>query len=332
MTDRVTDTAAERVLVTGAGGFVCSHIVAALLDAGFYVLALDRTFDDGWRARFAHAGDRLMLYNVDATTLPDVPVDYLVHGAALTANPKQAGLTAEQHLQSNLDPLFAATDWAYRMGVKRAVFISSGAVYPRQAVDGTHELAPVAEDEPTAPETLYGIAKEVMERLIRSLNAEFGRPFVTIRLSNLYGPFEIARLTRPRVSRVAEMIYEGLTEGRIFTASSLPGDWTFAPDVGRMTCALLKASFLKHDLYNVTSGQTYTLRQLARAVQTHLPHLTVEGPDTPPGQPFADLIFQRPPLANGRLMEEFGFPAWTNLHDGIGQTIAWMREYLRVGS
>jgi nucleoside-diphosphate-sugar epimerase len=334
--------AAWRVLVTGAGGFVCSHLIDGLLSAGAMVIALDHGFDLAWRARFATAGERLTVIEAEAadlpalTILPTLSVDVLIHGAALTADPDAAGLTPEAHLRANLDPLLAATAWAREKRVKRAIFISSAGVYPRLVADASQQHAehtPLTEADPASPESLYAVAKLTMEGMIRALRTDYRVPFITIRLSNVYGPFEAARPSRPRTSRLGRMIEDALAKGRMRPDPTLPADWTFAPDLGQAVIALLTAD-LQHDLYNVGCGRAYTDHELAVAVQAQVPEAVIEGADagTSPVAPLPGAAIRyRPPMSNARFTTSTGFSAWTSLHDGIGQTVVWMRQHLALG-
>lgn len=312
----------ERVLVTGAGGFVCSHVVGALLAAGYAVIALDRAFDVAWHERFASYAAQLIVIEGDSAQLPDLPASHLIHGAALTADPAQAGLTPEQHLRANLDPLLAVTAWARETHVKRGLFISSAGVYPRQmTTEAAASRAPLTEDDPTAAESLYGVAKLTMERLVNVLRAEYGCSFVSVRFSNLYGPHEVARASRPRTSRLTRLIQTALETGRVQPDPTLPSDWTFAPDIGNALIALLQSE-PRHSLYNVGSGAAYSDHDLALAIQTHLPDLTVVKSPSPTAP-----VRYRPPMSNVRFSAETGFEAWTSLHRGIGQTITWLRDH-----
>jgi nucleoside-diphosphate-sugar epimerase len=312
----------ERVLVTGAGGFMCSHVVAALLNAGYAVIALDRAFDPAWRTRFAGHDELLMIIESDATRLPDLPATVLIHGAALTADPEQAGLTPEQHLRANLDPLLTATAWARNVRVKRALFISSAGVYRRSVTTEPNSRAVLTEADVPDPESLYAVAKLTMETLVSVLRAEYGVPFATVRFGNVYGPHEIARPSRPRTSRLTRLIQTALTTGRVQPDHTLPADWTFAPDIGAALVALLRSE-CRHSLYNVNSGAAYSDHDLALAIQTHLPDLAViKSPAAP--------VPARPPLSNARFSAETGFSAWTSLHRGIGQSIAWLREQASI--
>ncbi len=312
----------RRALVTGAGGFVGRHIVEALLASGWQVLALDRAFDAALAASWQSYGDRLLLLESDAVGLPVTDADAVVHAAALTANPSDLGLTPEEHLRANLDPMLAALAWAAERDA-RALLISSSAVY-RESAPG-----PLDETAPPTPLGLYAVAKTTAEALAETLRTEYGRDVAAVRLSSIYGPGELPRLTRPRTSPVARLIVEALETGRISVYRSDPArDWTYAPDIGVAIAALLNAPRLNHALYNVASGQVLTPLQTAEAIAAALPDVRLDiregaDPALPPLTRFGVLTHQR-------LLDDTGFSAWTPFETGISVTAGWMQSQMEA--
>jgi UDP-glucose 4-epimerase len=304
-----------RVVITGAGGFVCSHIAVALVEAGFHVLAVDHVFDPLTRWRFSQlAPNRLALFEGDLTDLIGETADYLIHGAAITAEPAERGEDPLTNFRSNLSPALFALEWAARAGIRLTAVISSGAVFG-QALD-----APADEDTLTFPQnSLYAAAKNAVDDLVAVLRQRYGMNVVSLRLGNLYGPYETARATRPRVSRLAALISQALEEGRLtVNRAAVARDWTFAPDIGRAIAALLVAPSLQYPLYHVTSGQLITELDMAEAIALHLPNVRID--------PFDGERSRSSSLKGERLREAVDFDAWTPLPVGVGMTIAALQH------
>lgn len=309
----------QRVLITGAGGFVCSAVMRVLLDKGWHVTAVDRTFDD----MLVHQlnlrwPEQVTFVQADSNDLPDVEADALVHGAAITASAEELGQTAEANFRANLDPLLSVTEWADSHHVKRSLFISSSAVY------SATEAGPVTETKPTSPIGLYAVAKQTTEAYIATLHEEFGRDVATIRLSNVYGIDEKPRTTRPRVSLVGRMIQEAVQTGVVTAYRDDPArDWTFALDIGRGIDALLTQPTLQHSLYNVASEQVYSPLEVALVIQGCIPEVQLNVRDG--NNPTVPILTRRGYLANQRLRNDTGFDDWTPFEKGICQAIETQR-------
>jgi UDP-glucose 4-epimerase len=306
-----------KVLVTGAGGCVCRHIVNAVEEGGHHVVALDRHFDPDLRATWR---GEVELLEGDVTALPDEPVDVLIHGAAVTGSPEALNQTAMHNFRATLDPALSAMSWAADHA-KRAMFISSSAVYDRT------DPGPVDETMPAVPRGLYAVAKHSIERLVETYAAEYGYRWTTIRLSNVFGPGEMPRPTRPRLSLIGHLIRQALTDGRITVSTEEPArDWTFAPDIGRVVNALLGVREWSHTLYHVASEQRATPGEIALLLETVIPELVCVFIQAPlPDRPRLTRLGY---LANARLRKETGFSAWTAFEDALRQTVEWQRAQL----
>jgi nucleoside-diphosphate-sugar epimerase len=311
-------TGQKRALVTGAGGFVCRHIISALLNDGYAVVAVDRAFDPDLLAAWRDMPIEIL--QADSQTIPDMTVDAVIHGAALTASAEESDLSPENHLRANLEPTLTMLEWAARNHVRRTVCVSSSAVYA--TTNGV-----VTEDMPPTPDNLYAIAKAATESLVKTLRSTNQRDAITIRLSNVYGAGERSRATRPRASLVGQMVESALTSGRIrVQRPDEMRDWTFAPDIGRAVRRLLKQETLNHALYNIASEQRLTARQLAEAIAEHIPATQIiesaEAGDQSP-------LTRQGYLSHQRLQDETGFTNWTPIKDGLARVIADNLEAIR---
>jgi nucleoside-diphosphate-sugar epimerase len=306
-TERQADQ--RSIIITGAGGFVGGHIAAAASDAGYRVIAVDRSFAT------SHVNNRkIETIEGESGCLTDLRADYLIHAAAITAKPEELGMTPIQHFRANTEIMFEALTWVEKHHPKRAIFISSDSVY------GPNPGTMVVEEAQPNPQETYSLAKYTMEKLIVELLPTTS--VHAIRLGGVFGPGEIPRPMRPRVSPITKMIHQALTENRIeVAANSVPRTWTYAPDIGRAVVAMLNAPSLRHPVYNVAAAHLHTPQFIAEIIQRYLPQATIER--VPGGIPV-----QRGQLATKRLKVDTGFGDWTPITDGISHTITWQRNYL----
>lgn len=309
----------QRVLVTGAGGFVGRNMVQALSKAGLCVLALDRNFDADIQQSWQNNTDsRIELISDDVSKLPNLEADFVVHGAAITASPEEAGHAPEENYRANMDSVLHVLEWARSQNVRRVIVLSSGAVY-RASQPG-----PIDEKIPTTPLGLYAVAKDAAERLVETLRTEYGRDIVAARLSNIYGPHERARVSRPRTSLVSKMVQTALEHGHLTVFRQGDAlDWTFAPDIGHAIERMLAAPALQQHVYNVASEQILTPLDIAHAIKTVLPSIEL---DIREGRDPANVARTRlGHLSSKRLRAELGFAQWTSFEQGLQAVIAWQQ-------
>lgn len=298
----------QRVLVTGAGGFVGRHIVTALLASGWQVIALDQAWDAELLAAWS-AQPALTLLQTEIMTLPKLDVTVLIHAAAITRQP-DADYSPEMHLHDNLAPTLHLLQWAQQHTIRRAIFLSSDAVF-------TASQGSISEDQPPTPNNTYAAAKAAIEQLITTLHDDYERDMLTIRLSGIYGTGEYARISRPHTSLIQRMVQAALHTGVIqVPAQSIARSWTLVDDIGRAVVALLSTPTLHHSLYNVASEERLSAIQVAHAIQRHLPLITIDM-DTTPVEPTQRQGY----LSHARLKSDTGFADWTPFDVGIGQVI-----------
>jgi nucleoside-diphosphate-sugar epimerase len=317
-------TAPQRILVTGAGGFVCSHMVEVLLAAGRHVVGMDQAFDpdlkDAWMTRWP---DQIELIETTLDQVPDTQVDSVIHGAAITARPEEVALSPEGYVRASIEPTLTLLEWARDHCAGRFVFISSSAVF-RQTQQG-----PVDETMPAAPYGLYAVAKYTTETLLDTLCQQYERDLVAVRLSNLYGSRERTRPTRPRRGLLGEMIESAVEHNRIVVYEQDPArDWTYVPDIGRAMLTLLNMPELKQPLYHVAAEQVVLPLEMAQAIQRIIPGVTIEcraGLD-----PRGKKLTQQGYLSSERFRTETGFDEWTPFEQGLREAIEQRRHTTEI--
>lgn len=265
-------------LVTGGAGYIGSHVVRALLDAGFRVAALD-DLSTG-REEFLPRGVPLARASVLDTPAVEAALrEHSVDGVIHCAGFKYAGESVARPLHtwrqnlSGTESLLRATE---SIGVARMVFSGSAAVY------GTPREELVTEQTPTAPESPYGESKLAAELLIRGqvlATAGTGTPLAATSLRY----FNVAGSADPSVHDVSPYnvlprVFTGLVEGR---APVINGDDFDTPDgtcvrdyidVGDVALAHVAAAVAfasgraLEPVYNLGSGAGTSVRELVDAM------------------------------------------------------------------
>lgn len=294
-------TARGPILVTGAGGFVGTALAAGLAALGHEVLALDRAFDAQAEAALGTVS-RITADLVEGT--PALPAcDTIIHAAALTTSPTALGLTDAQHLAANMAPLMAMIAHADRTRPRAFVFLSSSGVFAEG--DGSPDLTDT--DLPTATGP-YSAAKKAGEALVPGALGAVSETFV-LRLGYLYGPNEVARPSRRRVSQLQQWLGDAAAGRPLAVSRDDPRrDWTFAPDLAPAIARLLAGPGSARPLHLCTP-EAVSDSALAGLIRAHYPGARIEpGPARP----------AKAPMRPSRHPALEGF-RWTPLAEGLAR-------------
>lgn len=294
----------NRVLVTGAGGFVGSHLALGLTRLGFEVVVTDKSFDEAAAARLG--GLELVTGDLRGLELQGA-FDYLIHGAAITADPIELGVSEAAYLAENLELTMTALTLAQTHSVNRFVFLSSAGVFSPSQIGLL--------DETALPDSLglYAAAKRTGELAAQSLRAAGALDAASVRLGNLYGPDEVPRTTRPRVGLIARWLAEAdIANTLTVTNPDALREWTHVQDLAPAVAWLFKRPDLP-DVTHLCAPDVLTDRQLAEKLQHLLPGTTLE-PSADPASPV------RPPLGSC-LTETLGLKHWTPLDAGLAELV-----------
>jgi len=175
-----------KILITGGAGFIGSHLVDALIEEGCYVKVVDNLSNGKLQNLEQHRDNaKFEFIRGDVTVPSDISgsldgIDIVFHLACLGVRHSIAH-PFENH-RVNAEGTLVVLEEAYRAKVERFICCSSSEVY------GTAINAPMKEDHPTYPCTVYGAAKLAGEAYTRAYHSAYGFNSVIIRPFNTYGP------------------------------------------------------------------------------------------------------------------------------------------------
>jgi UDP-glucose 4-epimerase len=183
------DAAVMTVLVTGGAGYIGSHMVHALVDAGERVVVLDNlTTGFDWAVAkgvplvIAETGDQARV----AALIAEHKVDAIIHFAASIVVPDSVADPLGYYRNNTVNSR-ALIETAVKGGVRHFIFSSTAAVY------GNPERVPVREDDPTIPMSPYGSSKLMTEIMLRDAGAAHGLRHVILRYFNVAGADPLGR-------------------------------------------------------------------------------------------------------------------------------------------
>lgn len=271
----------RRVLITGAGGFVGRALALGFADLGWRVIGLDRAFDP--------ERDDPDLQRVTAELAHGVPhhvsdVELVVHAAWVTSETGTPGRTKADYLALNLRPLLAILEYTARSQASTFVLLSSSGVFaPGDAEDGLTDAHAATGTTP------YGASKRAAELLVpAALDPDTAVHIV--RLGYLFGPGEVARPSRTKVSLVARLLAAARAGLPLSVRSDDPRrDWTFTPDLAKALEILVDGPPAGGPVH-VGSRHVVTDSAVASLIAEHVPGATTvpmpaPGPAKPPMVP-----------------------------------------------
>lgn len=256
-----------KALVTGAAGFVGSHLVDALLQHGWQVVGVDR-FSDYYPARIkrqnldaASEDPRFELHDVDLASADLGPllegVDTVFHLAAQAGVRSSWGSEFAGYLHDNVmatQRLLEAVTGSVHGA--RVVYASSSSVY------GNAERYPTSEEDLPAPHSPYGVTKLAAEHLCQLYGANLGVHTVSLRYFTVYGPRQ-----RPDMAfhRLCGAVLGGEPFPMIGDGSQIR-DFTYVEDVVRANLAAATAEVPPGTCVNVAGGTQISLREVCGLV------------------------------------------------------------------
>jgi NAD dependent epimerase/dehydratase len=314
----------RKVLVTGAGGFIASHLVEALQVAGAEVRAFVRYNSRGDSGLLRHLSPetfrQLEIIPGDLRDLPAIQdalrgVQTVLHLGALIAIPysyAHPSEVVETNVIGTLNVLLAGRE----AGVERIVHTSTSEVY------GTALRVPIDEAHPLQGQSPYSASKIGADKLAESFYRSFELPVVTLRPFNTYGPRQSARAVIPTIITQAltrDVIQLGNLEAR--------RDLTYVADTVAGFLLAAEVPGLEGETINLGAGTEVSIGDLAQAIiaQVNRPvRIEIDPARLRPEKSEVQRLLSDNTLAHQRL----GWRPQVDLETGLTRTIAWIQAHL----
>jgi len=188
-----------KVLVTGGAGFIGSHVVDVLIEAGHHVVIVDNLWEHGGgKMENVNPNARFHKMDIRDTALQNIFEEEQPEAICHLAAQHSVKISTDDPIHDasvNILGLINLLQNAIRFGVRKIIFSSSGATY------GTVANMPVDENTSQHPESPYGTTKMASEFYLRFWKNMYGLDFTILRYGNVYGPRQDP-LGKPGVSAI----------------------------------------------------------------------------------------------------------------------------------
>jgi len=313
-----------KILVTGAEGFIGSHLAELVVEKGYEVKAFVRynfTNDWGWLETSKYLKD-IEIYTGDVRDYDSVydamkDVDVVFHLAALIGIP-YSYVSPLAYIKTNTEGTYNILEAGRKLGVDRIIVTSTSEIY------GTAQYVPIDEKHPYNPQSPYAASKASADHLALSYYRSFDTPVTIIRPFNTYGPRQSARAIIPTI---VTQILSGKTQIRLGNLTPTR-DLNYVKDIanGFITVGLHEKTI--GDVYNIGSGREISIGELAQKIVDLLGRHVEIVQDEKRVRPDKSEVERLLCNANKAKALTGWAPKYT-LEEGLKETIEWIQNNMQ---
>ena len=315
----------KRVLVTGADGFIGSHLTELLLEKGYKVRALAyyNSFNYwGWLEEFSsHPNLEVVTGDIRdpffvKTIMKDIEVVF--HLAALIAIPYSYH-APDSYVDTNIKGTLNICQAAKELKGIRVLHTSTSEVY------GTAQYVPIDESHPKQPQSPYSASKIAADAMAMSFYSSFGLPVTVVRPFNTYGPRQSARAIIPTIITQIASGKETIELGDLRPTRDL----NFVRDTCMGFLAIDQEPATIGMEINIASNTEISMNDLVLLIAKLMGTSIKIKTDLERLRPKNSEVFRL--FGNNSLLKQLtGWSSQTNLEDGLKETIAWFTNPLNL--
>ena len=308
-----TITKDSKIYIAGHRGMVGSAIWRALEAKGYTNLI-------GKTSRELDLRNQQAVYDFIQTQAPEIIIDAAARVGGILANNDYPYnfLMENMQIQNNL------IQAAHELNVQKFVFLGSSCIYPKLAPQPLKEEYLLTDSlEPT--NEWYAIAKISGVKLCEAIRKQFGKDFVSLMPTNLYGPFdnfdlETSHVLPAMLRKFHEAAQNGHTAVTLWGSGTPMREFLHVDDLAQAVLFAVENQLPEH-LYNVGTGTDVTIKELAETIQTITEHQgdIIWDSDKPDGTPKK--------LMDSHKMRNLGWSPVYDLKTGINHTYNWFLKH-----
>jgi NAD dependent epimerase/dehydratase len=312
------DISNKKVLVTGADGFIGSHLVEMLIKKGAIVRALSyyNSFNNiGWLEDISCLSDLEVVQGDirDSFFIKRITndIDVIFHLAALIAIP-YSYVAPMSYIDTNVKGTLNICEAALQSGCKKVIHTSTSEVY------GTAKYVPINEEHPLQPQSPYSASKTGADQLALSYFYSYGLPVTIARPFNTYGPRQSARAVIPSV-----IIQIANKNAQIEVGDTTPTrDFSYVEDTCKGFISLAESEFTSGKVINIGSDSEISISDTISVIQKIMGTDISIKPVAERLRPGASEV-RRLWCDNTKIKNLCGFEPEYSLENGLRKTVEW---------
>mgnify|MGYP001262840827 CR=1 FL=1 len=309
------------VLITGAAGFIGSHLTEYLVEKGYKIIAFDRynsNGDWGWLERSKYNNDfQVILGDIrdyDSVSKAMNGCDAVFHLAALIGIP-YSYVSPLAYIRTNIEGTYNVLEAAKNLELEQILVTSTSETY------GTAQYVPIDEKHPLVGQSPYSASKIAADQLSISYHRSFELPVKLVRPFNTYGPRQSARAIIPTI--ISQLLY-GKTEIKLGSLTP-KRDLTYVIDTCKGFEEIYRSDSLFGEVTNIGMKSEISIGDLAKLIARLMNvELSIKSTDERirPENSEVNRLFSD----NAKLLKYTKWKPNYTLEQGIAEVIQWMKK------
>ena len=310
----------KKFLITGATGFIGSHLSEFCVKSGFDVVAFDRynsNNDWGFLENSKYRKDMEVVLgdirDFDSVYKAMANCDAVFHLAALIGIP-YSYVSPVAYIKTNIEGTYNVLESARMHNLGEVLITSTSEIY------GSAQFVPINETHPMVGQSPYSASKIAADQLALSYHKSFDLPLKIVRPFNNYGPRQSARAIIPTI------ISQLLNDQEVKVGNLLPTrDFTYVKDTCNAYLEILKAQELFGDVVNIGMNKEISMGDLISLISTIMnvePKLIIDKNRIRPNKSEVDRLC----CDNNLLIEKSDWVPQVSFKQGLLETIEWIKD------
>jgi dTDP-glucose 4,6-dehydratase len=311
-----------KILITGATGFVGSHLTELCVEKGFEVVAFDRynsNYSYGWLEKSKYRNDINFIFgdirDYDSVLKSMKDCKIVFHLAALIGIP-YSYLSPLAYLKTNIEGTYNILESSKYLDLEQIIITSTSETY------GSAQYVPIDEKHPLSAQSPYSASKISADHLTLSYWNAFQLPIKIIRPFNIYGPRQSGRAIIPSIIIQALSSNKEIKLGNIKPSR----DFTYVTDTCNAFLDILKINFFFGTTVNVGSNNEYTVGDIAKRILTKLNSKAVIKNEQKRIRSEKSEV-ARLVCDNAKILKHTKWKPKIKINEGLDITINWFKDY-----